>query len=137
MQTKNPTLTRRANVTLWIIQALLAALFIFAGAMKLVTPLDQMQGPVSLPGSFLRFIGVAELLGGLGLVLPGLFRIHRELTPLAALALTPIMLGAVVISALASPAGALVPLVVGALCATIAWTRRPRTPTLSPLAGAR
>src|SRR3989442_9509245 len=71
------------NVALWIVQGLLAALFLFAGGAKLVLPLDQMAGPVTLPGWFLRFLGVAELLGALGLVLPGLLRIRPGLTPLA------------------------------------------------------
>ena len=55
---------------LWVVQVLLALLFVFAGGMKLVLPLDQLAGPVPLPGAFIRFIGVAELLGGLGLILP-------------------------------------------------------------------
>ena len=69
---------------LWIVQALLAALFLFAGGMKLVLPLEQMTGPIALPGPLLRFIGVMEVLGGLGLVLPGLLGIRPGLTPLAA-----------------------------------------------------
>src|SRR3989442_14562773 len=71
------------NVALWIVQGLLAALFLFAGGAKLVLPLDQMAGPVALPGWFLRFLGVAEGLGALGLGLPGLLRIRPRLTPLA------------------------------------------------------
>ena len=61
------------NVALWIVQVLLGLLFIFAGGMKVVLPLDQLTGPVALPGAFIRFIGVAELAGGLGLILPGSF----------------------------------------------------------------
>src|SRR2546425_7867969 len=64
------------NVALWIIQGLLAALFLFAGGAKLVMSADQMAGPVALPVWFLRFIGVAEVLGALGLVLPGLQRVR-------------------------------------------------------------
>jgi hypothetical protein len=44
------------SVALWIVQGLLAALFLFAGGAKLVMPLDQMAGPVALPGWFLRFL---------------------------------------------------------------------------------
>src|SRR5213080_3226681 len=58
------------NIALWIVQGLLAALFLFAGGAKLVLPLDQLAGPVALPGWFLRSIGAAEVLGALGLVLP-------------------------------------------------------------------
>ena len=48
----------RKNVTLWVVQGLLAALFLFAGVMKLVLPIEAMAGPVALPGLLLRFIGV-------------------------------------------------------------------------------
>jgi len=51
------------NVLLWVIQGLLAALFLFAGGVKLVLPLEALAGPVALPGLFIRFIGVAEVLG--------------------------------------------------------------------------
>jgi hypothetical protein len=56
-----------------------------------------MAGPVALPEWFLRFIGVAEVLGALGLILPGLLRIRPGLTPLAAAGLVIIMIGATVI----------------------------------------
>jgi hypothetical protein len=85
------------NVALWIVQGLLAALFLFAGGAKLVMSADQMTGPVALPVWFLRFIGVAEVLGALGLILPGLLRIRPGLTPLAAAGLVIIMIGATVI----------------------------------------
>lgn len=83
---------------LWVIQGLLAALFLLAGGMKLVPPLDQLTGPVPLPGWFVRFIGVAEVLGGIGLVVPGLVGIRPGLTPLAAIGLLVVMVGAVVIT---------------------------------------
>src|SRR5436309_14875860 len=86
------------NVALWIVQGLLAALFLFAGGAKLVLPLDQMTGPVALPGWFLRSLGVAEVLGALGLVLPGLLRIRPGLTPLAAAGRVMIMIGATVVT---------------------------------------
>lgn len=114
----------RKNVTLWVLQGLLAALFLFAGVMKLVLPIEAMAGPVALPGLLLRFIGVCEALGAIGLVLPGLFRIHRELTPLAALGLTVIMTGATVITMMGgSVAPALVPFIVGVLAASVAYGR--------------
>src|ERR1700752_2564959 len=86
------------NVALWVVQGLLAALFLFAGDGKLVLPLDQMAGPVAFPGWFLRGLGVAELLGALGLVLRGLLRIRPGLTPLAAAGLVIIMIGATVVT---------------------------------------
>jgi hypothetical protein len=109
---------------LWIVQGLLAALFLFAGGMKLVLPLEKLTGPVSLPGPFLRFIGVAEVLGAIGLILPGLLRIRTSLTPLAAAGLVIIMIGATVIGLVAGDvAMALIPLVVGLLSAFVAYGR--------------
>jgi hypothetical protein len=109
---------------LWIVQGLLAALFLFAGGAKLVLPLDQMAGPVALPGWFLRFIGVAEMLGALGLVLPGLLRIRPGLTSLAAAGLVIIMIGATVIMwAGGMVAVALMNVVVAFLAAFVAYGR--------------
>ena len=113
--------TRRA---LWIVQGLLAALFLFAGGMKLVLPIEEMTKQMALPGLLLRFIGVAEVLGGLGLILPGLFGIRPGLTPLAAAGLVIIMIGATVLTlATGSVAAALFPLVVGLLLMFVAYGR--------------
>jgi len=117
------------NIALWIIQILLALLFLFSGGMKLYLSPEAMaaMGPpnqVHLPGLFLKFIGVCEVLGGLGLVLPGLFRIRPQLTPIAAICLLILMIGAVVVTMLGPGAGAAIPpLVVGLLCAFIAYGR--------------
>ena len=109
---------------LWIVQVLLALLFLFAGGMKLILPLEKMQGPVTLPGGFLRFIGVAEVLGGLGLILPTLLRIRPGLTPLAAAGLVIIMIGAVVTTLVGGDvASALIPAVVGILLLFVAYNR--------------
>jgi uncharacterized membrane protein YphA (DoxX/SURF4 family) len=115
----------RFNRTLWAIQVVLALLFVFAGGMKLVMPIEAMQqGPVVFPGAFLRFIGVVELLGGLGLILPGAFWIRTGLTPLAAAGLFIIMLGATVITAATAPVSqAIVPFVTGILAALVAYGR--------------
>ena len=113
-----------ANVGLWILQGLLAALFLFAGVMKLVLPIEAMAGPVSLPGWFLRFIGVAEVTGAIGLILPWLTRIQPRLTPVAASGLVIIMSGATVITVIGGPAAtAAVPFMVGLLAATVAYAR--------------
>jgi hypothetical protein len=115
---------KKSNVLLWVVQGLLALLFVFAGVMKLVLPIDAMAGPVALPGLFLRFIGVCETLGAAGLILPGLLRIHRELTPVAAAGLVIIMIGATVVTVMGGAvAPALVPLVVGLLAASVAYGR--------------
>ena len=112
--------------TLWTIQILLALLFLFAGGAKFVMPVDQMiKGmPAALASAaFIHFIGVCEVLGGLGLVLPGLLGIKPGLTPLAAAGLTIIMIGATALSAPQGVAMAIFPLVTGILTAFVAYGR--------------
>jgi uncharacterized membrane protein YphA (DoxX/SURF4 family) len=114
------------NILLWIIQVLLALLFMFAGVTKFVMPVEEMnrQAPVVLPGILLHFIGLCEILGGLGLILPGLFRIKTGLTPLAAVGLAIITLGATVITLKGGAiAPALFPLVTCLLSVLIAYGR--------------
>jgi hypothetical protein len=118
-------ITMRTNTWLWIVQGLLAALFLFAGGVKLVLPVEAMQqGPVALPGPFLRFIGVCEICGAVGLILPWALRIRPVLTPLAASGLVIIMIGATVVTALSGQvAPALFPLIVGVLCGSVIYGR--------------
>ncbi len=112
------------NWILWIVQALLALLFLFTGGMKLILPVEEMTQQIPMPGAFLRFIGVAQVLGAIGLVVPGLTRIRPGLTPLAAAGLVIIMIGATVVTLLEKdPAVALMPLVVGVLAAFVAYGR--------------
>jgi uncharacterized membrane protein YphA (DoxX/SURF4 family) len=117
---------------LWIVQALLALLFLFSGAMKFIMPIEEMTRDIQMPIAFLRFIGAAEILGGVGLVLPSLLRIRPGLTPLAAAGLVIIMIGATVLSLMIGGVVlALMPFVVGLLAAFVAYGRW----RLSPLSG--
>ena len=68
---------------LWIVQGLLALLFLFTGGIKLVLPIEVLTEGSPLPGWFVRFLGVAEVLGAIGLILPSLLRVRPGLTPLA------------------------------------------------------
>lgn len=116
--------TTKTNVALWAVQGTLAALFLFAGGMKLVMPVEAMAGPVAFPGWFLRFIGLAEVCGALGLLLPAALRIQPQLTPLAAAGLTIIMVGATTITLATMPAAmAALPCVAGVLAAWVAYGR--------------
>ncbi len=116
--------TGRSSKVVWGIQIVLALLFLFAGGMKLAMPAAVLAHLTGLPGAFMKFIGLAEVSGALGLVLPGLLRIQRRLTPLAAVGLVTIMSGATVVTlATGEIGGALVPLVVGVLAATVAGRR--------------
>ncbi|MBX5491088.1 MAG: DoxX family protein [Chloroflexi bacterium] len=109
---------------LWIAQILLALVFLFAGGVKLVLPIDELAAQAPVPGWFLRFVGAAEVLGALGLILPGLLRMWPVLTPLAAAGLVVLMVGAVVTTvATFGLVPALFPLVVGLLAAFVAYGR--------------
>jgi hypothetical protein len=112
------------NRTLWIAQSLLAALFLFAGISKLVLPIQPMVDQSGLSAGFLRFVGVMETLGGLGLILPGVLRICTWLTPLAASGLVIIMIGATTIT-VQSGMGlvALFPCLTGIIATFIAYGR--------------
>jgi hypothetical protein len=123
------------NRALWIVQGLLAALFLFAGGMKLITPIEVLAVMSPFPGEFIKFIGVCEVLGAVGLILPYALRIRRELTPLAAAGLAIIMVGATV-STLAIGGGvlALVDVVIGVLAATVVHGRREALSVLRPTA---
>ena len=115
--------SQKTTVLLWIIQGLLALVFMFAGVMKFVTPIEEMTKQVPLPGLFLRFIGLAEVLGAIGLILPGLFRIQTGLTPLAAAGLAIITVGATVVTLMTGGgAMAFIPLVVALLSAFVAYS---------------
>ena len=117
------------NILLWILQVLLALIFLLAGGTKLVMTIEAMRAmgspnDVVLPGLFIRFIGVCEVLGALGLILPGLLRIRPGLTPLAAAGLVIIMIGATVLTMIGNGIGAaFVPLVTGLLAAFVAYGR--------------
>ncbi|HXI38609.1 MAG TPA: DoxX family protein [Bryobacteraceae bacterium] len=113
-----------ANRALWIVQTLLALLFLFSGTMKLMMPIAEMAKDTSLPGWFLRFIGMAEIFGAAGLILPALLRIQPRLTPLAAACLVIIMIGATAITLLVHGVGlALIPAIVLLLTAFVAYGR--------------
>jgi hypothetical protein len=116
------------NRALWIVQGLLALFFgLASGAPKLLIPPEMLPPmPIELPYAFLLFIGVAEVLGALGLVLPGIFKIQTGLTPLAALGLVVITIGATGYWLLAGSdaiGNAVFAAVVGLLCAFVAIGR--------------
>src|SRR5579864_5185602 len=93
---------------LWTLQTTLALLFLFAGGMKLVLPLAELTRQSPLPGAFLRFIGACEVLGAVGLIAPALTGVLVVLTPLAALGLMVIMIGAAAVTVVSGPAAAAV-----------------------------
>ena len=116
----------KRNSVLWIVQGVLAAMFLLAGGSKLVMSAQQMTtpGPVQLPVLFVRFIGVCEVLGAIGMILPGLTGIRPGLTPLAAGGLLIIMVGATIINVMNRMAAFAVPtIVLGLMAAYVAYGR--------------
>ena len=86
------------SVVLWIVQVLLALAFLLAGFMKLTQPTStlnkRMAWTAAVPIGFVRFIGMAELLGGIGLILPMLTGVLPWLTVAAAIGLSIVMVSA-------------------------------------------
>jgi hypothetical protein len=120
----NRSTSKQINIAIWAVQVLLAALFLFAGGFKLVAPIADMTKQIPLPGLFLRFLGVVEISGALGLILPSLLRIRPYLTPLAAGGLVIIMSGATSISMIGGKiAPAAMPFVVGLLAGLVLYAR--------------
>ena len=120
---------RRMNIALWVIQALLALLFLFSGVTKLMAPSHELAAQTHLPGLFMKFVAVCEVLGGLGLILPGLLRIKTGLTPLAAGCLVILMIGATVVTIVTvGGAVAVVPVVTGLLAAFVMYGRTKLAP---------
>jgi hypothetical protein len=125
----------RLNVLLWTLQVLLGLFFgLGSGAPKLLVPVEQLPLPLPLPQAFVLAIGVAEVLGALGLILPGLTRVQPRLTPLAAACLVLLTICASVYQLLAQqPANAVFALVIGALAGVVAYGRW----RVAPLRGQR
>ena len=124
------------NIVLWIVKVLLAIGFLMAGGMKLFTPQDALAAQMAWVNHFPAFapklIGLLEVFGGLGLILPSLLRIKPWLTPLAALGLCLLMAGAFLTHIVLGEIDMSVPsLIMGLLSAFIAWGRNKRLP-ISP-----
>jgi len=120
------------NIALWIAQVLLALMFAFVGATKTFTPVDelarQMPGAAEQVG-LIRFIGISELLGAIGLVLPAATRIKPGLTPLAAVGIGIIMVLAAGVHATRGEWSSIVTnVVLLAMAVFVAWGRTKRVP---------
>lgn len=125
--------SKTLNLSLWGAQIVLALMFGMAGVMKTTTPIDvltaKMVWPGAVPEGLVRFIGTAEFLAAVGLILPAATRIRPFLTPLAAMGLVVVMALAVPFHLSRGEVQALainVPL--GALAAFVAWGRLKKAP---------
>jgi len=118
---------------LWVVQGLLALVYLAAGVGKLTMSAEEVNADFPMPDEFMRFFGVAEVLGAIGLILPGALRIWPALTPLAAVGLVIIMTGATVLTLAGDDAaGAIIPFVLGLLAAFVAYGRRSWLTTAPP-----
>lgn len=125
--------SRGLHLALWGVQGLLALAFVGAGVMKATTPIPdlaaQMSWVKSSPDALVRFIGISELAGGIGLVLPSALRIQPVLTPVAAALLTVVMVLGVGTHVMLGEGPMAAPaIVLGALSAFVAWGRFTRAP---------
>jgi putative oxidoreductase len=130
-------MNRKLHISLWIAQVLLALSFAASGLMKIATPIDKLAKMLpwtaELP-TLTRFIGIAEVLGAVGLILPAATRIKPGLTALAAAGLTTVLVLAVFFHASRGELAHTPPAVVlGAIAAFIAWGRWKKAP-ISPRA---
>jgi hypothetical protein len=108
---------------LWIVQGVLAVVFLFTGGSKMAMPSEVLAAQSHLPGLFMKFIGVCEILGAFGLILPGVVHVRPGLTPLAAGCLVIIMIGATVSTAILMPAVLPLPVIVLLLTIYVAYGR--------------
>ena len=124
--------SRTLHIALWIVQALLAILFIGTGVFKLVTPIATLAGMWPWAGDYptlVRLTGIFDLCGGIGIILPALTRIKPGLTVLAALGCAALMLSAIAFH-LSRGEAANTPfnVVMLALAGFVFWGRRTKVP---------
>ncbi|MFC0264194.1 DoxX family protein [Fontibacter flavus] len=121
------------HISLWVAQVVLALMFLMAGAMKSTQPVEELAKSMSWVNDFsagmVKFIGVSELLGGIGLLLPAILRIKPILTPLAAMGLFTVMVFAFAYHVSKGEYGLLpINLVLGTIALFIAWGRYKKVP---------
>jgi uncharacterized membrane protein YphA (DoxX/SURF4 family) len=116
------------NIVLWIVQVLLAAMFLMAGFSKAFQPLDalgqMMPWTLDVPLGLVRFIGVSEMLAAIGLIAPALTGIKPRLTIAAAVGIILVMVSASIFHLTRGEYGVIiVNLVLLALAAFVAYGR--------------
>lgn len=116
----------KLNVVLWTVQSILMLEFLFTGSSKLLMPTDLLAAQAPVPVEIVRVIGLFEVAGAAGMILPGLLRIRTALTPLAAACLVVLMVGATVLTPIMVGSEILlmlIPLATGLLAAFVGYAR--------------
>jgi hypothetical protein len=124
---------RAIHLWLWVVQGLLALVYLLAGTMKTTLPIAALTArwgwPGTVPPALIRFIGAAELAGALGLILPAAARVLPRLTPTAAVGLVVLQLLAMLFHLSRGQASVLpINLTLAALAAFVAWGRFRKAP---------
>jgi uncharacterized membrane protein YphA (DoxX/SURF4 family) len=87
--------SKALHIALWVAQLVLATSFIWAGMMKLFQPVEKLSEmwlwTSQVPVALMKFTGIVDLLGGIGLILPSLLHIKPKLTPITAVAIIALM----------------------------------------------
>ena len=132
MTTKHVKRSKAWHVSLWIVQTLLAAMFLMVGYMKTFTPIDELNKTVAIAAEMpvlIRFIGMSELAAGLGLLLPAALRIRPQLTALAGAGLALVMVLAIAFHLMRGEYSAIgTNIALGVLAALVAWGRLYKAP---------
>ncbi len=132
----HPQPSKGLDIALWIVQGLLGLTFAGTGVWKLTTPIAELAEKMPWMGqvspSFLYVTALADLLGGLGILLPSVTRIKPGLTVLAALGCVALMASAILFH-IARGEGANTPFnfVMAGLALFVAWGRRSKAPIVS------
>jgi uncharacterized membrane protein YphA (DoxX/SURF4 family) len=118
------------NAGLWLAQALLALVYLYAGIMKVSRSPDGLAElgwtwAPTMPPAFLRLLGIAEILGAFGVVMPVAMHILPVLTPVAALGLTVMQVAAIILHGLRGETATTIPLNLALLAASlfVSWGR--------------
>lgn len=126
-------ISKTLNISLWIGQGLLAILFLMAGAMKSTQPIEQLATSLpwvaEVPSALVRFIGISEVLGGIGLLLPAMLRIQPKLTVYAAIGIAIIMVLALIFHIMKGEYPVIgMNILLGAIAVFVAWGRTKKIP---------
>jgi len=117
------------NIVLWILQGVLAAVFLQAGLTKITKPKEELVAPLgawvdSFPAPGVKLLGLVEVLGAVGVVIPPLVGVAPVLSPVAAVGIIVIMVGAVVPHARESARSKIaMNVALGVLAAVVVWGR--------------
>ena len=125
--------SKALNISLWVGQGILAAMFLMAGTMKSTQPIEQLATSLpwvtEVPAGLVRFIGISELLGAIGLILPSVLRIQPKLTVYAAFGIIAIMLFALIFHITKGEFSVIgINIVLGLIATFVAWGRTKKVP---------